>query len=482
MKKLLAIAVMLLFSAALAFPGAALSQSDPGVRGGPINGQPGATQGSPLPLASVNANSPSGILEFFDNGLGRFQEVEVVSGGVNNGLGPRFNLNSCSGCHAQPAVGGSSPPSNPEFQVIAQGIASGSTNTLPSFITPHGPTLVARFPFFTNSNGSPNRNAPNGGVEDFFTVSGRSDAANCNLQQPNFQQAQQTNNIIFRIPTPMFGAGLIENIDDSTLISNQQAQAANNFGIGGAFNRNGNDGTIARFGWKAQNKSLLVFAGEAYNVEMGITNEIFSQERPLPQEEQGNGLPGNCLNLSGRGYPEDATNFHVASNSDQAAQNAQVPSDIVLFAEFMRLLAPPVPSMNAPGGSESISNGFALFKAIGCSTCHTPAIRSTQASNITPSLGSAVVKAFSDFEIHHMGNALADNVSQGGAGGDQFRTAPLWGLGQRIFFLHDGRTTNLLTAIADHRSNGSEATQVTENFASLSPGQQQEVLNFLRSL
>jgi CxxC motif-containing protein (DUF1111 family) len=482
MKKLFAIAVAPLFSALLAFPGTALSQSDPGVRAGPVNGQPGATQGSPLPLASVNANSPSGILEFFDNGLGRFQEVEVVSGGVNNGLGPRFNLNSCSGCHAQPAVGGSSPPSNPEFQVIAQGIASGSTNTLPSFIAPHGPALVARFPFFTNSNGNPNRNAPNGGVEDFFTVSGRPDAGACNLQQPNFQQAQQANNIIFRIPTPTFGAGLIENIDDSTLIANQQAQAANNFGIGGAFNRNGNDGTIARFGWKAQNKSLLVFAGEAYNVEMGITNEIFSQERPLPQEEQGNGLPGSCLNLSGRGYPEDATNFNVASNSDQAAQNAQVPSDIVLFAEFMRLLAPPVPSMDAPGGSESIANGFSLFKAVGCATCHTPAIRSTQPSNITTSLGNATVKAFSDFEIHHMGNALADNVSQGGAGGDQFRTAPLWGLGQRIFFLHDGRTNNLLTAIAEHRSNGSEATQVAENFASLPAGQQQQVLNFLRSL
>jgi CxxC motif-containing protein (DUF1111 family) len=481
MKKLLAIASVV-FSAALAFPGAALSQTDPGVRGGPINGQPGATQGTPLPLASVNANSPAGILEFFDNGLGRFQEVEVVSGGVNNGLGPRFNLNSCSGCHAQPAVGGSSPPSNPEFQMITQGVASGSTNTLPSFITPHGPTVVARFPFFTNSNGGPNRNAPNGGVEDFFTVSGRPDAGSCNVQQPNFQQAQQTNNIILRIPTPAFGAGLIENIDDSTLMANQQAQAANNFGIGGAFNRNGNDGTIARFGWKAQNKSLLVFAGEAYNVEMGITNELFSQERPLPQEEQGSGLPANCLNLAGRGYPEDATNFNVAANSDQAAQNAQVPADIVLFAEFMRLLAPPIASNNTPGGAQSISNGFSLFKAIGCSICHTPAIHSTQPSNITASLGNATVRAFSDFEIHHMGTGLADNVSQGGAGGDQFRTAPLWGLGQRIFFLHDGRTTNLLTAIADHRSNGSEATQVAENFASLPRGQQQEVLNFLRSL
>ena len=482
MKKLPEIAFVLLFSAALAFPGTAVSQTDPGVRPGAINGQPGATQGSPLPLASVGSNSPTGILEFFDNGLGRFQAQEVVSGGANNGLGPRFNLDSCSGCHAQPAVGGSSPSNNPEFQAISQDIASGSTNTLPAFIKPHGPVLEVRFPFFTNSNGSPNRNLPNGGVEDLFTVSGRSDAGNCNLQQPNFQQASQTNNIIFRIPTPTFGLGLIENIDDSTLMANQEAQTGNNFGIGGSFNRNGNDGTIARFGWKAQNKSLLVFAGEAYNVEMGITNELFSQERPLPQEEQGNGLPASCLNLSGRGYPEDATNFIVAANSDQAAQNAQVPSDVGQFAEFMRLLAPPVPSTSTPGGPQSISNGFALFKAIGCATCHTASIRSTQPSNITASLGNATVKAFSDFEVHHMGSGLADNVSQGGAGGDQFRSAPLWGLGQRIFFLHDGRTTNLLTAIADHRSNGSEATQVEENFASLSSGQQQSILNFLRSL
>jgi CxxC motif-containing protein (DUF1111 family) len=481
MKKLLAFACV--FSlAAFTFPNIARSQTDPGVRPGAINGQPGASQASPLPLASVAANNPTGIAEFFDNGLGRFQEQEVVSGGANNGLGPRFNFNSCSGCHAQPAVGGSSPANNPEFQAISQGIASGSSNTLPSFITAHGPALVARFPFFTNSNGMPNKNSPNGGVEDFFTVTGRPDAGNCSLQQPNFEQAEQSNNIIFRIPTPTFGAGLIENIDDSTLIANQAAQAGNNFGVGGAFNRNGNDGTIARFGWKAQNKSLLLFAGEAYNVEMGITNEVFAQERPLPQEEQANGLPASCLNLSGRGYPEDATNVKVSSNSDQAAQNAQVPSDIVMFAEFMRLLAPPVPSMNTPGGPQSISNGFALFRSIGCSTCHTPSIHSTQASNITASLGNSTVRAFSDFEIHHMGTGLADNVSQGGAGGDQFRSAPLWGLGQRIFFLHDGRTTNLLTAIAAHRSNGSEATQVAENFVSLAPGQQQEILNFLRSL
>ena len=81
-----------------------------------------------------------------------------------------------------------------------------------------------------------------------------------------------------------------------------------------------------------------------------------------------------------------------------------------------------------------------------------------------------------------MGVGLADNVSQGGAGGDQFRTAPLWGLGQRIFFLHDGRTTNLLGAVEAHQSSGSEGTQVEENFDLLPPSQKQDLLNFLRSL
>jgi CxxC motif-containing protein (DUF1111 family) len=476
-------ALVLACLAALVFPGRAFAQTDPGVRPGAINGQPTATATSPLPLASVAGNNPTGSLEFFQNGLARFQEIEVVSGGANNGLGPRFNFNQCSGCHAQPAVGGTSPASNPEFQVIANGIASGSANTMPSFLTANGPTREVRFPFFFNSNGNPNTNAPNGGVEDLFVVTGRPDAGSCSLPQPSFSVAQSTNNIIFRIPTPVFGAGLLENIDDSTLLANQAAQARNNLGISGAFNHNGNDGTISRFGWKAQNKSLLLFAAEAYNVEMGITNEIFGQDRPLPGEDQmGSGLPASCLNLSKTGYPEDATNFTVATNSDPAAQNAQVPSDIVLFAEFMRLLAPPTPSTTTPGGAASISRGQALFNAVGCATCHTPTLSSTQPSNVTSSLGSAPVNAFSDIEIHHMGTGLADNVSQGGAGGDQFRTAPLWGLGQRIFLLHDGRTTNLLHAIQAHQSNGSEASQVEENFDSLSTSQQQDLLNFLRSL
>jgi CxxC motif-containing protein (DUF1111 family) len=452
---------------------AALAQTDPGVRSGAINGQPTATATSPLPLASVltpATGDPTNAIDFFNDGLGRFQEVETITG---NGLGPRFNFNQCSGCHAQPTVGGTGAATNPQFTAITKGIAS-TQDTVPSFITVNGPTREARFPFFFNADGSANTSAPNGGVETIFTVSGMAGATGCNLLQPSFASAAAAGNLIFRIPTPVFGAGLLENIDEATLIAVQVAAATNGVGVGGTFNYNGNDGTIARFGWKAQNRSLLLFSGEAYNVEMGIANELFPADRPLPGEEQlQNGLVSTCLNLQKKGYPEDTTNFGAAGSG--------ILSDIEGFAQFMRLLAPPVPSNTTPGGTTSITNGKSLFSSVGCAVCHTPSMK-TQASHITSSLGNATVNPYSDLEIHHMGSGLADNVSQGGAGGDQFRTAPLWGLGQRIFFLHDGRTTNLLTAISAHRSGGSEASIVVANFNSLSASQRQDVLNFLRSL
>jgi CxxC motif-containing protein (DUF1111 family) len=185
------------------------------------------------------------------------------------------------------------------------------------------------------------------------------------------------------------------------------------------------------------------------------------------------------LNLGGKGYPENVT-------TPTAGSNAEVLDDINAFANFMRFLAPPptggVVLNGQPVSASDISAGFSLFKSIGCATCHNPTVGTTQPSNLVPALTNVPVNAFSDIEIHHMGSTLADNVSQGNAGGDQFRTAPLWGLGQRIFLLHDGRTTNLLAAIEAHEGNGSEANFVEQNFNNLSPTQQQQLLDFLRSL
>jgi CxxC motif-containing protein (DUF1111 family) len=424
---------------------------------GPRIGTPGAGR----PVAGLSASQSA----YFNDGLTRFQDVESVQNGTNNGLGPTFNSNQCSNCHLQPAVGGTSPVVNPQ---IAVANLNGATNKIPPFITLNGPVREARFKFAVSPNGLVT-NIPDGGVHDLFTIQGRSDAAGCTLAQPDFERMVDEHNISFRIPTPVFGAGLIESINDDTIIANQakEAVAGRALGISGHPNRNGNDGSIARFGWKAQNKSLNLFAGEAYNVEMGITNELFPSERGYPP----NPLPPGCLINRA---PEDATNFDVSNT-------VQGPSDIVAFANFMRFLDQPTPSCIGTGCSQSVQNGMNVFINVAkCAVCHTPTM--TTAPSYVAALSNVNANLFSDLLVHDMGVGLADGASQGGAGPDEFRTAPLWGLGQRLFFLHDGRTSDLMQAIEAHASPGSEANTVIRIFNGLTEAQKQDLLNFLRSL
>jgi CxxC motif-containing protein (DUF1111 family) len=422
---------------------------DPGVRGG---------AGAGAPLAGLSAAESA----LFVAGKNDFADPESVA----DGLGPRMNLNSCGGCHLQPAIGGTSPPVNPQ---VAFATADGGRDLVPSFIAANGPVREARF--VSNPDGS-----PDGGVHSLFTITGRTGAASCGLAQPQFDVEFARRNVIFRIPTPVFGAGLIEQIPDSAILANLASDAARKGALGiygrpniavsgrtisGQPNKNGNDGTVARFGWKAQNKSLLLFSGEAYNVEMGITNELFQTERDESPACQFATVPNDVTNLAG-------------------ATPALTLSAIEKFSFFMRFLAPPLPSADTPGGADSIARGRNLFGGTGCALCHTPALATGNSS--VAALRNQPVNLYSDLLIHNMGHGLADGVSQGQAGPAEFRTAPLWGLGQRLFFLHDGRTPDLLQAIQEHRGVGSEANTVVRSFNDLGARQQQDLLNFLRSL
>jgi CxxC motif-containing protein (DUF1111 family) len=160
-------------------------------------------------------------------------------------------------------------------------------------------------------------------------------------------------------------------------------------------------------------------------------------------------------------------------------------SGIEKFAAFMRFLAPPVPSTDTPGGVTSIANGKAAFSTIGCALCHTPSM--TTGNSTVRALRNQPVNLYSDLLVHDMGAQLADGISQGQAGPREFRTPPLWGLGQRIFFMHDGRSSNLRETIIAHQSTtsggaASEANAVVTNFNRLTEPQKQDLLNFLRSL
>jgi CxxC motif-containing protein (DUF1111 family) len=523
--------------------------SDPGPRpvgnqstafGGPVNNAGAALLPTPVidtkQPPDANGNEGAGQVlsqagagtAFWFKTIGIFGQTASVNGANDPetgnptlpGLGPAFNGTSCFMCHSHPAIGGTSPgPGTPGFTQnpqIAVAKAAGAANPedYSAFIQPNGPIREARF--ILNETDQTRRTL-DGGVHGLFTIQGRTDAPQgCVAAQPDITTQLANNNVIFRIPTPTFGLGLIENVSDEDLVANAARENSLNSSVqNGVLNRSANDGTVTRFGWKAQNKSLLLFAGEAANAEMGMTNELFPNERASGT---------NCANNQ---LPEDQV--HAAFQTGLTPQDVAtfVSSAIENYAIFMRLNGAPSQCDFASGvGSDgsalcnplspSAQNGLKMFNETGCNACHTQSF-TTRPSNVA-GLNNRTFQPFSDFALHHMGVTLADGVTQGLAGPDQFRTAPLWGLGQRLFFLHDGRTNDLKQAILAHSSAsgvcyttaatqvftvtfplnnnatapfnpqstslscGSEANGVIAKFNSLSASQQQDLLNFLRSL
>jgi CxxC motif-containing protein (DUF1111 family) len=424
----------------------ALAQTitDPGPRGG------AAGAGGNIDGLTVKES------KFFDAGLEEFQEKQSVleSNDAEEGLGPRFNLNSCAGCHAHPAVGGSSPESNPQTSETVAPLSQINALINLNIISPSGPIREVRF-------------VSDGGVHDLFTIVGlEGTPAGCSISQPDFNGHLQE--LRFRIPTPLFGDGLIEAIEDAAILANEAAMKP--FGILGKANRNGNDGTVTRFGWKAQNKSLVIFSGEAYNVEQGITNELF------PDERGEGGWPDSVACRRVVNAPQDSVNYDVT-------QPQAVPDNVNSFANFMRFLAAPTP-VTSYGNvtSQQIELGRSAFAKSGCDACHKPSM--TTGNHLNAALSNKMVNLYSDLLVHHIGTG--DDISQGLADGSQFRTAPLWGVGQRLFFLHDGSAANLVDAINAHAG---EAAKVISNYQgvgdashNLTPTERQNLLNFLRSL
>jgi hypothetical protein len=496
------------------------AQQDPGVRGG-LNNTAGYLQyrGIPIPHPPVISPHPEtgatitpNEFKSFKEGINRAGQLEstcdscadVTDGSPviglgeldpifpqfhtnSNGLGARHNADQCFLCHAQPTLGGSGGfivpnpgqgtpmlPENPMFRLVPNRF--GKKNVVPSFEQQYGPIREVRFKY--HSDGT-----RDGGVHQLWVVTGiKTDPSlsNCSIVQPDFAGQLQANNLSFRIPLGMLGLGLIDSIQDREILNRFNATADQRaaLGIAGHPNRSGNDGTITRFGWKGQNKSIPMFAAEAYNVEMGITNELF----PTATEED-----PNC-NGTGKPAPNDVTRTQpndIGPPANQSFNNpVHIMADWMQFQLLMRFTDAPQPD---PNPSPSAQNGRDVFRNIGCALCHTPTMRTAPAMN-SAVLENRPVHLFSDLLVHHMGAGLADDIIQGAAGPDEFRTTPLWGVGQRLFFLHDGRTSDLAEAINQHSSqaNGtfpaSEANAVVDNFRRLRPIDKQAILDFLRSL
>ena len=495
----------------------AFAQTDPGVRGGLQNTGGGLQQqGIPIPHPPLMSPNPVTGATVSDNERVSFEEgilragqlestcdtcADVTDGSPvtglgeldpmfpqfhtnSNGLGARHNSDQCFSCHAQPSLGGSGgflvpnpgdptpqQAENPQFRLVPHRF--GKQNAVPSFQKRFGPAREVRFKFRPDGT-------RDGGVHQLWTVRGITKdptIPDCALTQPDFESEYKKGNLSFRIPLQMMGLGLMESIQDREILAQHDATAPlrAQYSIAGRPNRSGNDGTITRFGWKAQNKSITIFAGEAYNVEMGITNEVF----PTPTEED----PG-CQGPN-KPAPNDVTRTASDDSGNQWFNNPlHILPDWMQFQVMMRFTDGPAPD---PNPSPSAQRGKVLFGTTGCALCHTPQMQTAPVMN-SPVLQDRPVNLFSDLLVHHMGFRLADDIIQGQAGPDEFRTTPLWGVGQRIFFLHDGRTSDLLGAIKAHHSPAtkdypaSEANAVTRKFNTLSAADKQAILDYLRSL
>jgi CxxC motif-containing protein (DUF1111 family) len=370
-----------------------------------------------------------------------------------DGFGPLYTKPGCSQCHSTPVPGGAGSVQVTRFGKLNP---DGSFNTLEN---EGGPVL------HPNSIGA----QP---LQSFQFLPG------CSL--PANSIPADATIISLRQSPPVFGDGFIDAIADSTIIANQTFQAndptSQALGIHGVANMIPDLAGVTRpgrFGWKAQQATLLGFSGEAERFELGISDPEF----PTETQPQSGTIPASCE--VARSSPNDPPGLDNNLS--------------VNFAAFAAFLAPPTP---APPTTTTIA-GQASFVAAGCANCHVESMQTQSAFQVPQDypvpLGSGAVETsdvlsnqtanlFSDLLIHDMGTALNDSTPQGQASGRQWRTTPLWGLSHKLFLIHDGRCTGSNAISCAIQAHGGEAAKVLANFNALSPTDQANVLAFLGSL
>jgi CxxC motif-containing protein (DUF1111 family) len=268
---------------------------------------------------------------------------------------------------------------------------------------------------------------------------------------------EEANVVGRRISVPLFGAGLIEAIPDETLLRLQDPQDANRDGIRGRAALIEDVATgirrVGRFGWKAQQATLLAFAADAYINEMGISNDLF------PKESMGNVSPdrsGRCL----------------ASAATEDVRNARTGlRGIDNFENFLRFLAPPARGRI----DDQVLRGERIFAEIGCAACHVPRLET--GPNANPLFNRKAVPLYSDLLLHDIGTG--DGIEQADAAGPEIRTPALWGLRFRRPLLHDGSAPTVESAIEHHSG---EAAGASERFKGMSAEARKDLLAFLKSL
>jgi len=363
--------------------------------------------GDPLPGITASEFSE------FRLGLEDFTEVETAE----DGLGPAFNGTSCAACHNVPAVGGGS--------VVVETRAGYRTEQGLAGLDHDGNTLM-----------------------HLFSVPPH----NCQPAAPD-----DANVFARRVPLPVFGDGLIEAIPDETILALEDPFDRDGNGVRGRASivMDVATGTrrVGRFGWKAQQATLLAFAGDAYRNEMGITNDLFPKEYAY-------GISDAAMRRCDlRPDPEDVR--------DPLTHKRGIDN----FEAFMKFLAPiargPI--------DQAARDGERVFQSLGCATCHVPAL--TTGPSVNPLFNRKTVSLYSDLLLHDIGTG--DGILQAAANGEEIRTPALWGLRLRRPLLHDGSASTIEEAVVRHLREGELARR---GFSQLREADRALLMAFLRSL
>jgi CxxC motif-containing protein (DUF1111 family) len=373
-------------------------------------------------------------------GNGRFEDNKFIfseNETIEDGLGPTYNDTGCAACHQFVDIGGFAQ----QMEFRAGHITNGA------FVdAPGGQLIHAR--------------ATDSDIVEHISTAETVKA--------------------FRIVTSAIGDGFVECIANATLENNVAAQPLAQRGTLTNVPVTEANNTLrhGRFGWKAQQASLLSFAGDAYLNEMGITNPF-------------DGFGGRSSSAPDAGTHENPAstaegviNVTFPSAFDPVPDPEDDGDDVLAFADFMA-------ATRAPGRQNPIpaaaTRGDSLFNSVGCAVCHTRTFTTATpgtsinggAFAVPTALGSKIIHPFSDFALHNIGtgDGIVQNAGQSSA--NQIRTAPLWGIRARNRFMHEGLNITIFDSIQLHAG---QATTARNNFNSLTAGQQNDLIAFVLSL
>ncbi len=389
-----------------------------------------------------------------------FESIFVTAPAVvNGGLGPLFDNSSCVSCHVHDG-GGKPFFDDGRISAVLIRVSGNATDR------PGTPLPIDGFGTQIQHKASFGIKAEANVIVHYQIIEDTlADGTIVDLHKPVYQMTDAYKPIpagirmSVRTAPPVFGMGLLEAIPESDILLRADPDDQNGDGISGKPNYVPNDSTgkmeLGRFGWKANEPTVLQQTAIAYNEDMGVTSPYYPKENINDNPQAEDGLKDD---------PEitrevlDETAFYVMTLGVPARRNTDDPM---------------------------VRRGKQVFITAKCTSCHTPR-HVTSADFPIKSLRDQVVYPYTDLLLHDMGEGLADHRSDYQADGNEWRTSPLWGIGlsgtvngQPLHLLHDGRAQSLLEAVLWH---GGEAESSKRYVEHLSKRDREALIAFLASL